>query len=245
MRMTEEQAKAWVKDKINQQAVVDRFFADYPPQREHMAFFMAGIPGAGKTELATNALMEMSHTLVPIEHDKLVEYIDGYRREDYYIYRKAGSVLVTRILNECLKHGYGFIFDGTLSHPNGARNVGRTLNAKYLTVIVYVIQDVDAAWFSTQDRNVVTGRRVEKSGFIETCNNITANLSVIYNTYKDHPGIGFWIFDKRSNPYGSTAPIVAYSNAAKLLLGSGNISVVEKALTVSYDTSELEHTNDS
>lgn len=245
MQMTEEQAKVWAKDKINQQTVVDRFFTDYPPRREHMAFFMAGIPGAGKTELATNALMEMSHTLVPIEHDKLVEYIDGYRPEDYYIFRKAGSVLVTRILSECLKHGYGFIFDGTLSHPNGVRNIGRTLKAGYVTFVVYVIQDVNAAWRLTQDRNLVTGRRIEKDGFIKTCGNITANLKAIYDTHKDDPGIGFWVFDKRASPYGNVLPLVTYSNAVKQLMGIGDILEVEKALSVSYDTSELEHINDS
>lgn len=125
------------------------------------------------------------------------------------------------------------------------KNVGRTLNARYVTVIVYVIQDINAAWRLTQDRNLVTGRRVGKRGFIKTCNDITASLGVIYESYKDHPGIGFWIFDKRPNPYGDAASVISYSNAAKQLMGIGDMSEVEKALSVSYDTSELEHTNDS
>lgn len=49
--MTVEEAKAWVKDKANQDRVVARFFKDYPPTQNKMAFFMAGIPGVVKRSL--------------------------------------------------------------------------------------------------------------------------------------------------------------------------------------------------
>lgn len=92
---------------------------------------MAGIPGAEKTEFAKNTINNIKPKLVPIEHDKLVEYIDGYRPEEHYSYRTAGSVLITRVLNECLKNGYAFVFDGTPSHEQDCRNIEKTLSKTY------------------------------------------------------------------------------------------------------------------
>jgi hypothetical protein len=82
--MTEEEAKSWVKDKTNQDQVVQQFFKDNKPTKSKIAFFMAGIPGAGKTEFANNAIKEDSPELISIEHDQLVEYIEGYKPEEYY-----------------------------------------------------------------------------------------------------------------------------------------------------------------
>ncbi|MEK9196067.1 MAG: zeta toxin family protein, partial [Patescibacteria group bacterium] len=125
--MSEEDAKKWVKSKVNQDKVVRQFFKDHKPHKNKLAFFMAGIPGAGKTEFAQNTINSIEQKLVPIEHDKLVEYIPGYKPENYYNYRKAGSVLVSRILRECLNNSYGFIFDGTLSHEQGYKNIELSL----------------------------------------------------------------------------------------------------------------------
>lgn len=121
--MDEDEAKKWAKDKSNQEKFLKTFFKDYPPHKKQLAFFMAGIPGAGETEFAENTINKVKPKLIPIEHDKLIEYIPDYKPKDYYNYRKAGSILVTRLLDECLKSGYSFIFDGTLSHEHGYRNI--------------------------------------------------------------------------------------------------------------------------
>ena len=53
--MTEEQAKAWAKDKNNQHDVIKQCVADCQNLRDaKIAIFMAGIPGAGKTEFVRN-----------------------------------------------------------------------------------------------------------------------------------------------------------------------------------------------
>lgn len=73
--MSEDNAKKWVKDKDNQDKVVQKFFEDYKPTKSKLSFFMAGIPGAGKTEFVENTINKLKPKLVPIEHDKIVEYI--------------------------------------------------------------------------------------------------------------------------------------------------------------------------
>lgn len=232
--MDEDTAKKWVKDKENQKKFLKALFKDYPPNKKKLSIFMAGIPGAGKTEFAENTINKVKPKLVPIEHDKLVEYIPGYKPEDCYNYRKAGSVLVTRLLDECLKNGYSFIFDGTLSHEHGYRNIQRTLKAGYFVQVVYIVQDAERAWELTGDRELVKKRAIEKKGFIDTCNKINKSLSVIFKKFKDLDNFGIWIFKKNGIISASAATSIIYSQE----IGSAN--EVEKALSETYNVEELD-----
>jgi predicted kinase len=206
--MTEDEAKQWVKSKANQARVVELFFENNKPTKSKTAFFMAGIPGAGKTEFAENAI-KTDRELIPIEHDQIVEYIDGYRPEQYYKYRKAGSTLVTKVFDECLQNGYSFIFDGTLSHKTGAKDVKRCLKAGYEVFIIYIVKDATLAWELTQARELVKKRSIERAGFIATCRRINANLLNIFETHRENPSFSFWVIDKqgKDNFRGVTAII--------------------------------------
>ncbi len=237
--MSEDEAKEWVKDKANQQMVVDRFFSDYKPAETKLAFFMAGIPGAGKTEFAERFNKVVK--LAPIEHDKLVEYINGYRPEEYYNYRKAGSVLVTRILNECLKRGHGFIFDGTLSHEGGYRNIEKTLKKEYRVQVIYIVQDAQLAWNLTRDRELVKKRAIEKQGFIDTCNKITKNLSAIFTRFRAQTRFAFIIFDKNGLSSMSKAISVVYeTELGSAGLETDSAALIEQSLAKTYNTNELD-----
>ncbi len=227
--MTEEDAKNWVKDKANQKKVVRQFFKDNKPTKDKTAFFMVGIPGAGKTEFANNAIKEASPELIPIEHDKLVEYIAGYKPEEYYSYRKAGSVLVTRIFDECLRNGYAFIFDGTLSHENGIRNINKCLKQGYKVIVVYIVQDASVAWELTQARELVKKRAIEKTGFIETCNKLNANLLSIFHAHRINSSFEFWIINKQGHSDMSNGTAIIHS---EMLDKSAE---VEKVLQTPYN----------
>jgi len=210
--MTEEEAKTWVKNKANQNKVVRQFFKDNKPTKSKIVFFMAGIPGAGKTEFANNAIKEDAPELISIEHDQLVEYIEGYKPEEYYNYRKAGSVLVTRIFDECLRNDYAFIFDGTLSHENGVRNINKCLKNGYNVVIVYIVQDTSMAWELTQARELVKKRAIEKNGFIDTCNKINANLLNIFLAHKTNSNFTFLVIHKRGQHDMSNATAIMHDS---------------------------------
>ena len=227
--MTEDEAKQWVKNKDNQNKVVELFFKSKKPTKGKLAIFMAGIPGAGKTEFTSNAIIEASPELISIEHDQLVEYITGYRPEAYYKYRKAGSTLVTRIFEDCLKNGYAFVFDGTLSHENGIKNINKCLGHGYSVVVVYIRQDAKMAWELTQARELVKKRAIAKNGFIETCNKINANLLRIFMSHKTDPNFGFWIIDKHCQ--------LDVKNATAIIHGSplDKSADIEKVLKTPYN----------
>lgn len=236
--MTQEEAKKWAKNKANQAQFLKKFFVDYPPHQKHLAFFMAGIPGAGKTEFAENTINRVRPKLVPIEHDKLVEYIPGYKPEGYYNYRKAGSVLVSCLLEECIKRGYGFIFDGTLSHEQGYRNIQKSLDAKYFVQVIYIVQNARKAWELTRDRELVKKRAIKMKGFVDTCNKMNTNLSSIFNKFKHHKDFGFWIINKNGQVGISAAKTIIYSQ------GIGSHDEVEKVLSEQYNIDEIGFNND-
>ena len=226
--MTEDEAKQWIKDKTNQNKVIDLFFEHNKATKSRTAFFMAGIPGAGKTEFAENTIRTNSE-FISIEHDKLVEYIDSYRPEEYYNYRKAGSVLVTRIFDECLRNGYSFIFDGTLSHENGIKNVNRCLDAGYDVIVVYIVQDPALAWELTQARELVKKRSIARAGFVETCQKLNANLLNIFERHKNDPMFNFWLIDKQGKPNMNQATVIIHNREFD------TANEVEKALKQNYN----------
>jgi predicted kinase len=225
--MDETEAKQWAKDKANQAKVVESFFEKNKPTSSKVAFFMAGIPGAGKTEFAENAI-KTSPEFISIEHDQLVEYIDGYQPKEYYKYRKAGSTLVTRIFDECLRNGYSFIFDGTLSHENGAKNIKRCLKAAYEVIIVYIVQDATLAWKLTQAREVVKKRAIEREGFIDTCKKLNANLLSIFHEHNGDPNFNFWLIDKQGEKSAQHATAIIHNREID------STKEIEKALNKNY-----------
>lgn len=231
--MDEYKAKKWVKDKSNQKMVMDKFLKDYPPTHAKIALFMAGIPGAGKTEFAENTIREATPAFLPIEHDKLVEYIDTYRPENYYNYRKAGSTLVTKLFDVALEHEYAFIFDGTLSHDNSINNINKAIRAGYVVYVLYIVKDARLAWELTRARELNTRRGIEKAGFIDTCNKINLNLRAIFKTHKEHKSFNFWIINKRG--------VHGIENATAIFHGPGldKSVAIEKELRKSYNTKEL------
>lgn len=229
--MNQEEAKRWVKDKANQDKVVKSFFNTNKPEKANYAIFMAGIPGAGKTEFADNTI-RLTPGLISIEHDQLVEYIDGYKPEDYYVYRTAGSALVTRLFDECLRNGYPFVFDGTLSHPRGVDNINKTLKHSYDVLVIYIVQEAREAWKLTQARELVKKRAIEKTGFIETCNKINANLLKIFETYKDNSQFSFWIINK----HGADMQDATFAMHDKR---QGMAADIEKSLRSSYNIDQI------
>ena len=234
--MDEEQAKSWVKDKANQQRVIDSILKTTPAKKTKLAIFMAGIPGAGKTEFVQNSRSEVLKSMVVIEHDQLVVYIEGYSPENYYVFRKAGSVLVTRLFNECLKLGLSFIFYGTLSHDRGKRNIQKCINKGFAVLVIYIYQDAHSAWQLTKDRELVKKRSIEKDGFIKTCQSINKNLHDIFQTFHKSDEFTFWIIKKNGAPGMESSELVIYDHQENV----GNVKEIESVLDGEYNLEEID-----
>lgn len=152
---------------VNRLASLDKIKTDVNP----VSVFMAGSPGAGKTEFSSR-LMELisnSHpSVVCINPDTLREEMPGYVGGNAHIFQKAVSRLVDEIHSAVLRNKQSFLLDGTLSRYDKAEeNIKRSIRRNREVYIYYVYQDPIQAWKFTQAREKDEGRRILKDVFIE------------------------------------------------------------------------------
>jgi predicted ABC-type ATPase len=139
----------------------------YLPEESPVSVFMAGSPGAGKTE-ASQALVKQFGHVLRIDPDEIRMRFEEYNGKNAWIFQRATTMIVEKVLDQAFKQDQSFILDGTLSNLEVARrNVGRSLRAGRYVQLVYVYQDPVQAWHFVRDRERVEGRCVPKDQFID------------------------------------------------------------------------------
>lgn len=100
----------------------------YPPEENPVSVFMAGSPGAGKTEASQALIDQLGGAGLRIDPDDYRELIPGYDGKNSSLFQRAIVRLVDKVLDEAFKRGQSFILDGTLSNYEVAsRNIRRAL----------------------------------------------------------------------------------------------------------------------
>lgn len=140
----------------------------YPAERDPVSVFMAGSPGAGKTE-ASKALIEQLNTQVlRIDPDELRSEFNTYNGGNAWLFQGAVSILVEKIHDLALNQKQSFILDGTLSnYEKSYANIERSLSKNRFVQILYVYQEPIFAWKFVQARELAEGRRIKKEDFIK------------------------------------------------------------------------------
>jgi len=103
----------------------------YPPDADPVSVFMAGSPGAGKTEasIALLAAVEAEGTkTVRIDPDELRCRFEGYSGDNSWLFQPATSILVEKIHDRVLKNEQNFLLDGTLSNYASLNIIAEILN---------------------------------------------------------------------------------------------------------------------
>ncbi|MCP5165682.1 MAG: zeta toxin family protein [Pseudomonadales bacterium] len=154
-----------------QKRIIARRIADkalYPPEEEPVSVFMAGSPGAGKTEASKALIASFENEVLRIDPDDLrVEFAD-YAGANSWLFQPAVSIVVEKIHDLALAQRQSFILDGTLTNtPKAADNISRSLKKDRYVQILYVYQDPIVAWDFVQAREKVEGRKILLEHFIE------------------------------------------------------------------------------
>lgn len=144
------------------------------PKEKPRAIFMAGTPGAGKSEVAKS--MTGLENFVVIDADFFRSQFPGYNGTNSSDFQSGASLLVDYTFTEVMKKKYPFILDGTFAIGKAMQNVERALKKGYNVTVVYVIQEPTVAWDFTQLREVKEGRRVPKEVFINAYLNAQRNV---------------------------------------------------------------------
>jgi len=164
---TQETALAYAR--ANKRAIAERI-ADpdvYIAEECPVSLFMAGSPGAGKTEASKALIKEVGGTVLRIDPDDLRGEFGDYNGGNAWLFQGAISVLVDRIVDVALKLHQSFLLDGTLTNYEKAKqNVERSLKRHRPVQVFYVYQDPRQAWEFVQDRESLEGRHIALETFV-------------------------------------------------------------------------------
>lgn len=143
----------------------------FPPEEEPVSVFMAGSPGAGKTETSIELLESLDGNgaqVLRIDPDELRGEFEGYGGGNSFLFQKAVSVLVEKIHDLALKQKQSFLLDGTLTNFKKAKsNIERSLRKGRTVQILYVYQEPQLAWRFVQARERKEGRNIRPEDFVD------------------------------------------------------------------------------
>ncbi|MFA4942065.1 MAG: zeta toxin family protein [Patescibacteria group bacterium] len=142
----------------------------YRPFGEPQTFFMAGSPGAGKTELSRRFVEEnikkISNPIVRIDADEIRKLCPGYNGSNSHIFQRAVSLGVDRLYDYALKKKFNVLLDSTFSNYEKAEsNIRRAIEKGREVYIFYIYQEPIVAWEFTQKREKLEGRRITAEVF--------------------------------------------------------------------------------
>ncbi|MCK5059751.1 MAG: zeta toxin family protein [Candidatus Pacebacteria bacterium] len=221
----------FVKKRENFKKIVQEFadpekiFPDTTP----VSVFMAGSPGAGKTEFSKGLLKNLwddnkSH-VARIDADEIRNKLPGYTGGNAYLFQGAVSIAVEKIHDSVLTNEQNFILDGTLSNLEKAKdNIQRSLDKNRTIFIFYIYQDPVIAWEFTIRREEKDGRRILKETFIEQ---FIAARDVV-NKLKEHFGKNITIY------------LVEKDFKHQTIQFKANINKIDNCIKFKYTKNQLE-----
>ena len=167
-RRVQQEALAFAKANRRRIARQRTSIAIYPAEENPVSVFMAGSPGAGKTEASIELIAKLGSPVIRIDPDELRDECPGYNRANAYLFQPAVSVLVEKIHDEALEQRQSLLLDGTLSNYDRARrNIERSIYRNRTVQILYVYQEPRLAWEFVQAREALEGRRIPTEQFID------------------------------------------------------------------------------
>ena len=219
--MTEDYSLQYAKE--NKKVLISSITDGKEKEEEKTAIFMAGSPGAGKTE-AAQTLTALNSNLCVIDADKFRELFPGYVGNNSDEFQRGSALLVDAALDLVLKKGYSFILDGTFATFKVNQNIERALKKNYNVLVYYVYQDPFIAWDFTKKREEVEGRFVPKERFINAFFQSRKNLMRVKKQFQEKITINILVKD--------------FQNTISDFLM--DIDNVELALPISYTKERLE-----
>lgn len=231
--MTDEQLKdeaiAFIKS--HKHEVVDKFanLTEYPSDSSPFSIFMAGSPGAGKTEFSIalrNELYEKKpdSKIVRIDADDIREIIPQYNRKNSHIVQAAASIGVEKLIDHIHTKNQNAIIDGTFAHyDTSVKNIKRSLKRNRKVEIWYLYLDPKVAWDFTRKREKLEGRPIRKEDFIHALFSAKDNVNRAKAEFEKQIEVNLVIKS------------IEKSNQLHL-----NIDNIDNYLSISYNRAELQ-----
>ncbi|RON08347.1 Zeta toxin [Pseudomonas brassicacearum] len=160
-----------------------------------LTVFMAGSPGAGKTEIS-KAMVETLEEGIPgvpaqrvlrIDPDDFRCLIPGYAGDNSYLYQRAVTKILERVLDRAFNKHLSFLLDGTLANIDVARrNIDRVLRNQRMAQVIYVYQRPELAWQFVKAREITEGRNIPMDAFVSQYLAARRNVVELRKSYGEH-----------------------------------------------------------
>lgn len=188
-----EEALQFVKQ--NRKMLIGGFASlnDYPPSEKPFTIFMAGSPGAGKTEFSKSFnpdlfkfTKEQETKIVRIDADEIRHLIPQFNGKNSSEVQRAASKGVDILFDYVQKKGQNVIVDGTFANYEiSCNNVKRALARERSVGIFYLYQDPKIAWEFTKKRDEIEGRKITKRFFIRSFFAAKDNVNKVKGIFKE------------------------------------------------------------
>ncbi len=193
-------AKKYIKEYKKELCKKFASLEDYPPVENPSAYFMAGSPGAGKTEFSKSFIKELTEKepkrrIVRIDADEVRDFIPYYDKTNAYRVQGAAALGVEKLLDCVLEKKQDFVLDATFADYEKARtNILRCVNKNRKVGIIYLYQDPIVAWQFTQKREALEGRKIPRDMFIKAFFEAYENVKKIKKEFGNQ--VELWLIVK-------------------------------------------------
>ncbi len=191
----EADAVAFIKS--NKQMVLDRFCPPHicHPVQHPISLFMAGSPGAGKTEVSKSLVKEFKDVPIRIDADEIRVLCPGYVGTNAHLFQKAANKGVNILYDYARQHYINCIMDGTFAYGGAAENITRSLERDRRVEIWFVYQDPMHAWEATKAREARETRRILKSTFIKAFFESRHNAQIVKKQFGERVQLNLLVKD--------------------------------------------------
>jgi len=179
----EEEAFKLIKGK--RQELIRKFAnpSIYKPVDDPISLFMAGSPGAGKTEVSKNLVKGFKDMPIRIDADEMRKECKGYKGSNAHIFQKAANKGVNILFDHALDKSLNLVLDGTFAYGGASENIERSLKRNRKVEVWFVYQDPASAWMVTKAREIEETRHVSKSVFIRAFFDSRINVVKVKNVF--------------------------------------------------------------
>ena len=161
-----------------------------------VSVFMAGSPGAGKTEFSKNLIKILERVnecrVVRVDGDEVRPLIPGYTGNNSRLFQGAVSLIVEKMYDLVLHQKQSFVLDSTFAkYEKAADNIMRSLAKSRPVFLFYMYQKPEVAWKFTQAREVLEGRNIPKAAFVDQFLGARETISRIFDEFGERVTIFF------------------------------------------------------
>jgi len=157
--------------KTNKRDLIDKFTRGVESSTNPESYFMAGSPGAGKTEYSKRFVeavkKDTGSLIVRIDGDEIREILPQYNGSNSFLFQRAISKGVDILYDYALHNKLALLLDTTFCGKQALNNVKRSIDKKRKVYIFYLYQDPLNSWKLTKARESKEGRMVPIEVFVD------------------------------------------------------------------------------